>query len=129
MAESVDALVSNTSGATHPGSSPGPGTQKGEHHHYDALLFFIPARSGTPPYSAPVISMLARYPAPVPLVLLLKKTKKSASIGITGFLRIFCVVLPGFEPRQAEPKTAVLPLHHKTILFAQAHKEPKAPQS
>ncbi|WP_289741793.1 hypothetical protein, partial [uncultured Duncaniella sp.] len=29
------------------------------------------------------------------------------------------VVLPGFEPRQAEPKTAVLPLHHKTILFAQ----------
>lgn len=30
------------------------------------------------------------------------------------------VVLPGFEPRQAEPKTAVLPLHHKTILFAQA---------
>ncbi len=27
-----------------------------------------------------------------------------------------CVVLPGFEPRQAEPKTAVLPLHHKTIL-------------
>ena len=28
MAESVDALVSNTSGATHPGSSPGLGTQK-----------------------------------------------------------------------------------------------------
>ena len=27
MAESVDALVSNTSGATHPGSSPGLGTQ------------------------------------------------------------------------------------------------------
>ena len=26
------------------------------------------------------------------------------------------VVLPGFEPGQAEPKTAVLPLHHKTIL-------------
>ena len=26
MAESVDALVSNTSGATHPGSSPGLGT-------------------------------------------------------------------------------------------------------
>ena len=31
----------------------------------------------------------------------------------------FYVVLPGFEPRQAEPKTAVLPLHHKTILRAQ----------
>ena len=29
------------------------------------------------------------------------------------------VVLPGFEPGQAEPKTAVLPLHHKTILGAQ----------
>ena len=28
MAESVDALVSNTSGATHPGSSPGLGTKK-----------------------------------------------------------------------------------------------------
>ena len=30
------------------------------------------------------------------------------------------VVLPGFEPGQAEPKTAVLPLHHKTIRCAQA---------
>ena len=29
MAESVDALVSNTSGETHPGSSPGLGTAKG----------------------------------------------------------------------------------------------------
>ncbi len=28
MAESVDALVSNTSGAIHPGSIPGLGTQK-----------------------------------------------------------------------------------------------------
>ena len=28
MAESVDALVSNTSGATHPGSTPGLGTRK-----------------------------------------------------------------------------------------------------
>lgn len=27
MAESVDATVSNTVGATHPGSSPGPGTE------------------------------------------------------------------------------------------------------
>ena len=27
MAESVDALVSNTSGATHPGSTPGLGTE------------------------------------------------------------------------------------------------------
>ena len=29
MAESVDALVSNTSGAIHPGSIPGLGTQNG----------------------------------------------------------------------------------------------------
>lgn len=29
------------------------------------------------------------------------------------------VVLPRFELGQAEPKSAVLPLHHKTILFAQ----------
>ncbi len=33
---------------------------------------------------------------------------------------IICVVLPGFEPGQAEPKTAVLPLHHKTILIVSA---------
>ena len=26
----------------------------------------------------------------------------------------FSVVLPGFEPRQTEPKSVVLPLHHKT---------------
>ena len=31
MAESVDALVSNTSGATHPGSSPGLGTRFKKH--------------------------------------------------------------------------------------------------
>ena len=29
MAESVDALVSNTSGAIHPGSIPGLGTERG----------------------------------------------------------------------------------------------------
>lgn len=32
------------------------------------------------------------------------------------------VVLPGFEPGQAEPKTAVLPLHHKTILTDETHR-------
>ena len=31
---------------------------------------------------------------------------------------VFCVVLPGFEPRQTEPKPVVLPLHHRTILCA-----------
>ncbi len=33
--------------------------------------------------------------------------------------RMYQVVLRGFEPRQAEPKTAVLPLHHKTITCSQ----------
>ena len=28
---------------------------------------------------------------------------------------IFCVTPPGFEPRQAVPKTDVLPLHHEAI--------------
>ena len=32
MAESVDALVSNTSGAIHPGSIPGLGTKKADTH-------------------------------------------------------------------------------------------------
>lgn len=43
-------------------------------------------------------------------------TKESDQI--IQFDRFSFVVLPGFEPRQAEPKTAVLPLHHKTILVA-----------
>ena len=33
------------------------------------------------------------------------------SIGFVGCL----VVRPGFEPGQTEPKTVVLPLHHRTI--------------
>ena len=32
------------------------------------------------------------------------------------------VVLRRFELRQAEPKTAVLPLHHKTILSNATHR-------
>ena len=39
MAESVDALVSNTSGAIHPGSIPGPGTDKGL--SLESPLFFV----------------------------------------------------------------------------------------
>ena len=27
------------------------------------------------------------------------------------------VVLPGFEPRQADPESDVLPLHHRTMMF------------
>ena len=42
MAESVDALVSNTSGATHPGSIPGLGTQlKPNHLTIKRLGFFF----------------------------------------------------------------------------------------
>ncbi len=38
MAESVDALVSNTSGATHPGSIPGLGT-KAENFNFSAFFY------------------------------------------------------------------------------------------
>ncbi len=38
------------------------------------------------------------------------KTKKRVSLSI---LVSFGVGLPGFEPRQTEPKPVVLPLHHK----------------
>ena len=44
MAESVDALVSNTSGATHPGSSPGLGTRlqkQSAANNMSAALFFV----------------------------------------------------------------------------------------
>ena len=40
MAESVDALVSNTSGAIHPGSIPGLGTKSCKSK--DLWLFFFP---------------------------------------------------------------------------------------
>ena len=33
-------------------------------------------------------------------------------------LRIICVVPGGFEPPLTEPKTVVLPLHHRTIMCA-----------
>ena len=45
MAESVDALVSNTSGATHPGSIPGLGTRKGR---FSDLPFLVPAAGAEP---------------------------------------------------------------------------------
>ena len=34
----------------------------------------------------------------------------------SGFETLFYVDLPGFEPRQTEPKSVVLPLHHRSIL-------------
>ena len=39
MAESVDALVSNTSGATHPGSIPGLGTKRKSRNAFSLLLY------------------------------------------------------------------------------------------
>ena len=44
MAESVDALVSNTSGATHPGSTPGLGTELEKDGNLSPFSFFIPSR-------------------------------------------------------------------------------------
>ncbi len=42
MAESVDALVSNTSGATHPGSIPGLGTEVEKIERFSPLSFLSP---------------------------------------------------------------------------------------
>ena len=68
MAESVDALVSNTSGAIHPGSIPGLGTKM--ERSFTSLLFsfiytFIPAYLPTyilsyPPFHENVYSDLFR---------------------------------------------------------------------
>ena len=41
MAESVDALVSNTSGATHPGSIPGLGTESEKVEKLSPISFII----------------------------------------------------------------------------------------
>ena len=41
MAESVDALVSNTSGATHPGSTPGLGTRTEKVYFLRFFIFSI----------------------------------------------------------------------------------------
>ena len=40
MAESVDALVSNTSGATHPGSIPGLGTKKENQKWFSFFMLY-----------------------------------------------------------------------------------------
>ena len=45
MAESVDALVSNTSGATHPGSIPGLGTEAEKVEKLSPLFLFNPRNS------------------------------------------------------------------------------------
>jgi hypothetical protein len=43
--------------------------------------------------------------------------KRKNAINLTNrLIAFYFVVLPGFEPRQADPETAVLPLHHKTGL-------------
>ena len=53
-----------------------------------------------------------RFHAPITRVrdkycIAIKKTEASEGASV--------VVLPGFEPRQAEPKSDVLPLHHRTF--------------
>ena len=47
MAESVDALVSNTSGATHPGSIPGLGTETEKVEKLSPFSFLYTYRSPT----------------------------------------------------------------------------------
>ena len=46
-----------------------------------------------------------------------KRRKKPFGHAALRFPSSRIVVLPGFEPRQTEPKTVVLPLHHKTIVM------------
>ena len=46
-----------------------------------------------------------------------KRHKKSVLIQ-----NAFLVGLPGFEPRQTEPKTVVLPLHNNPILYLRVAK-------
>ena len=66
--------------------------------------------------AAPHFSCRAKIFPRDPFVLM-AQTQKSSQIGCS-----LTVVLRGFEPRQAEPKTAVLPLHHKTILTSETHR-------
>lgn len=45
MAELADATVSNTVGETHPGSSPGSGTDRVEEQFSTRFLFLLPCNS------------------------------------------------------------------------------------
>ncbi len=58
MAESVDALVSNTSGATHPGSIPGLGTQSGSRVICFPTFFYMFSR--TAPFTERIQPDLSR---------------------------------------------------------------------
>ena len=79
---------------------------------FSACLFFIQQNRQAPPHAIYIGIGLILQQRNHP-----RKERESARRCLADSL---FVVLPGFEPRQAEPKTAVLPLHHKTILFAQA---------
>ena len=46
--------------------------------------------------------------------------KKNGQTGVEASLSIQ-VTRPGFEPRQAEPESAVLPLYYRAILQAQMY--------
>ena len=46
----------------------------------------------------------------------MSQLQRKISLQSVDYKEIFSVVLPGFEPRQADPETAVLPLHHKTMV-------------
>lgn len=50
------------------------------------------------------------------LLFLLQETHYKKRIYYHKIINPFYVVSRGFEPRQTEPKTVVLPLHHETIL-------------
>lgn len=51
---------------------------------------------------------------------------KNSNFDIPKFEFLFCVVRPGFEPRQTVPKTVVLPLYYRTIRFQICYPLPKS---
>ncbi len=51
-----------------------------------------------------------------------KKSVRAPNIEKALIFQCFLVVLPGFEPRQADPESDVLPLHHRTMSIVNVEK-------
>ena len=96
MAESVDALVSNTSGATHPGSSPGPGTEKESIITMTPSFFHIRPYRREPPRSALAI----RGQLQNPVEMLKIDTNKNHHPKCPTYQIIFWSIIGGPEARE-----------------------------
>lgn len=53
----------------------------------------------------------------ISFLILLKKQTRSLNCGL---ILLFSVARPGFEPRQTEPKSVVLPLYYRAMPFEQS---------